>query len=183
MKQAALNLNLSMKKARKRAPEMHSRKKGNQWHLGIKVHTGVAVVSGLGSTPCAAWRAIWPISLKVTSCCMGRKQLSLPMRGTRVPTNGLTPIPMCVGRWPYAPESAWELDKANNPINALVDKVEKLMSGICAKVEYPFRVLKHQFGFVKVRYRGLQKNTLQLKTLFVLSSLWMARPPLIAVPA
>ena len=183
MKQAALDFNLSMKKTRKRDPEVHSSKKGNQWHLGIKAHIGVAVVSDLGSTPCAAWRAIWPISLKVTRCSMGRKQLSLRMRGTRAPTNSLTPIPVCVGRWPYAPASAWELDKANNPINALVDKVEKLKAGICAKVEHPFRVLKHQFGFVKVRYQELQKNTLQLKTLFALSNLWMVRHPLIAVPA
>ena len=27
-----------------------------------------------------------------------------------------------------------------------------------AKVEHPFRVIKRQFGFVKVRYRGLKKE-------------------------
>ena len=59
-----------------------------------------------------------------------------------------------------------ELDKANNPIDALIDKVEKLKARIRAKVEHPFRVIKRQFGFAKVRYRGLKKNTLQLKTLF-----------------
>jgi|RifCSPhighO2_12_1023870.scaffolds.fasta_scaffold04155_10 transposase, IS5 family len=36
-------------------------------------------------------------------------------------------------------------------------------------------VIKRQFGFVKVRYRGLMKNTAQLHTLFALSNLWMAR--------
>ena len=35
--------------------------------------------------------------------------------------------------------------------------------------------LKRQFGFTKVRYRGLAKNTAQLVTLFALSNLWMAR--------
>ena len=73
-----------------------------------------------------------------------------------------------------------KLDKENNPIDALVDKVEKLKAGIRAKVEHPFRVVKKQFGYVRVRYRGLKKNTLQLKTLFVLSNLWMARHPLMA---
>ncbi|MBS3935397.1 MAG: IS5/IS1182 family transposase, partial [Sulfuritalea sp.] len=34
---------------------------------------------------------------------------------------------------------------------------------------------KRQFGYVKVRYRGLAKNTAQLTTLFALSNLWMAR--------
>jgi IS5 family transposase len=42
-------------------------------------------------------------------------------------------------------------------------------------VEHPFRVIKRQFGYVKVRYRGLAKNTAQLITLFALSNIWMAR--------
>ena len=42
-------------------------------------------------------------------------------------------------------------------------------------MEHPFRVIKRQFGFVKVRYRGLKKNTAQLVTLFALSNLWMVR--------
>ena len=66
------------------------------------------------------------------------------------------------------------LDK-DNAIDALIDKVEKLKAGIRAKVEHPFRVIKRQFGHVKVRYRGLKKNTAQLNTLFALSNLWMAR--------
>ena len=73
-----------------------------------------------------------------------------------------------------------KLDKKNDPIDALVDKVEKLKAGIRAKVEHLFRLIKRQFGFVKVRYRGLKKNTLELKTLFALSNLWMARHPLMA---
>lgn len=68
-----------------------------------------------------------------------------------------------------------KLDKEKPPIDALVDKVKKLKASIRAKVEHPFRVIKRQFGFVKVRYRGLKKNTLQLKTLLALSNLWMAR--------
>ena len=64
-----------------------------------------------------------------------------------------------------------DLDKANSPIDALADKIEKCKAGIRAKVEHPFHVVKHQFGCVKVHYRGLKKNTLQLKTLFALSNL------------
>jgi transposase, IS5 family len=44
-----------------------------------------------------------------------------------------------------------------------------------AKVEHPFRVLKRQFGYTKVRYRGLAKNVAQLRTLFALGNLWLAR--------
>jgi len=71
------------------------------------------------------------------------------------------------------------LDK-RNPIEALTDEVERLKASIRAKVEQPFRVINRQFGFTKVRYRGLEKNTAQLTTLFALSNLWMARGKLIA---
>ena len=67
--------------------------------------------------------------------------------------------------------------------DALIDKAEKLKAGIRAKVEYPFRVVKRQFGFVKVRYRGLKKNTAQLFTLFALSNLWMVRSKLMGAGA
>jgi len=49
------------------------------------------------------------------------------------------------------------------------------LSSIRAKVEHPFRVIKRQFGHMKVRYRGLAKNTAQLNTLSSLSKLCMAR--------
>ena len=64
------------------------------------------------------------------------------------------------------------LDK-NTPLVAISDKLEQVKTSIRAKVEYPFRVIKRQFGRVKVRYRGLLKNTAQLHTLFALSNLWM----------
>ena len=33
---------------------------------------------------------------------------------------------------------------------------------------------KRQFGYLKVRYRGVMKNTDQLATLFSVSNLWLA---------
>lgn len=50
-----------------------------------------------------------------------------------------------------------------------------MKASIRAKVEHPFQVIKRQFEFTKVRYRGLMKNTAQIVTLFALSNLWMAR--------
>ncbi|MEG1103117.1 MAG: tRNA dihydrouridine(20/20a) synthase DusA [Comamonas sp.] len=55
------------------------------------------------------------------------------------------------------------------------EQLEQVKSKIRAKVEHPFRVIKRQFGHVKVRYRGLRKNTQQLHTLFALANLWMVR--------
>jgi IS5 family transposase len=60
-------------------------------------------------------------------------------------------------------------------------KIEYCKAQTRAKVEHPFRVIKRQFGYVKVRFRGLMKNTAQLTTLFALSNLWMARKQLMGM--
>ena len=62
-----------------------------------------------------------------------------------------------------------------NEADAMLDQAEKLKAGIRAKMENPCQVVKRQFGYMKVRYRGLKKNTAQLVTLFALSKVWMAR--------
>ena len=70
------------------------------------------------------------------------------------------------------------LDKST-PMGEILEKLEKTKASIRAKVEHPFRVIKRQFGYVKVKYRGLAKNTANLMTLFALSNLWMARKRLL----
>lgn len=66
------------------------------------------------------------------------------------------------------------LDKGN-AVDALIDQREKVKASIRAKAEHPFRALKQQFGFLRVRrYRGLKKNTAQIVMLFVRSKPWMA---------
>lgn len=74
------------------------------------------------------------------------------------------------------------LDK-DNAIHAVSEKIEKLKASVRAKVEHPLRVIKRQFGHVRVRYRGLKKNTAQLHTLFALSNLSMVRGKLMAQQA
>ena len=44
-----------------------------------------------------------------------------------------------------------------------------------AKVEHVFRVLKCQFGYRKVRYRGIAKNGAQVFSLLALANLYLAR--------
>jgi IS5 family transposase len=61
------------------------------------------------------------------------------------------------------------------------EELETLKARARARVEHPFRVVKRQFGYVKVRFRGLAKNTAQVLTLFALSNLWMARKRLLAM--
>ncbi|GIX39303.1 MAG: hypothetical protein KatS3mg128_0352 [Silanimonas sp.] len=55
------------------------------------------------------------------------------------------------------------------------ERWERYKASLRAKVEHPFRVIKRQFGYMKVRYRGIAKNAAQVLTLFALSNLWMAR--------
>lgn len=59
------------------------------------------------------------------------------------------------------------------------ERWEHTKASLRAKVEHPFRVIKRQFGYVKVRYRGLAKNTAQVLTLFALTNLWLKRKQLL----
>ena len=59
--------------------------------------------------------------------------------------------------------------------------LERRKASARARVEHPFRVIKRQFGLLKVRFRGLAKNTAHVVTLFALSNLWMARRRLLAM--
>lgn len=79
-------------------------------------------------------------------------------------------------RWHIAmrPGKRRALNKGSK-MGRLLDECERLKASIRAKVEHQFRVIKRQFGHVKVRYRGLMKNTRQLHTLFAFSNLWMTR--------
>ena len=47
-------------------------------------------------------------------------------------------------------------------------KIEKAKAQSASEGRAPFRVIKRQFGYTKVRFRGLVKNTAQLVTLFAL---------------
>lgn len=64
-------------------------------------------------------------------------------------------------------------------LRAITEQLEHAKASIRAAVEHPFRVLKRQFVFMKVRYKGLAKNGAQVTTLFVLVNLWMVRRTLL----
>ena len=164
----------------KRDSEMHSSKKGNQWHFGMKAHIGVDADSGLVHTVRGTAGHVADVT-EGNSLLHGEEAVVFADAGYQGADKRLDAKPGV--RWQVAmrPGKRKKLDKANSPIDALIDKIEKCKASIRAKVEHLFRVVKRQFGYVKVRYRGLKKNTLQLKTLFALSNLWMSRHPLMAM--
>jgi IS5 family transposase len=59
-------------------------------------------------------------------------------------------------------------------------RIEKLKAQVRARGEHAFRVVERQFGHVKVRYRGLAKNTAHLHMRFALENKWMVRRKLLA---
>ncbi|MGY3041057.1 IS5 family transposase [Rhodanobacter sp. TND4EL1] len=69
---------------------------------------------------------------------------------------------------------------SDGELKEAVQHIEHMKAAVRSKVEHPLRVVKWQFGYQKVRFKGLFKNTAQVLTLFALSNLWMARRTLVA---
>jgi IS5 family transposase len=168
----------------KRDPEMHQTKKGNQWYFGMKAHMGVDADSGLVHSVEGTAANVNDVT-RVTQAhklLHGEEADAFADAGDQ----GAHKRPEAKGDvdWHVAmrPGKRKALD-LNDAADALTDKIERIKASIRAKAEHPFRVVKKQFGHVKVRYRGLAKNTAQLKTLFMLSNLWMVRGKLMAEAA
>ena len=61
------------------------------------------------------------------------------------------------------------------PLSEHQRRVNRLRSSTRARGEHAFRIVKQLWGFTKVRYRGLAKNTARLFTMFALANLYMVR--------
>ena len=154
--------------------EMHQVKKGNQWHFGMKAHIGADADSGLVHTVVGTAANVNDVT-QAHALLHGEETDVFADAGyvgvaKREETKGIR------AQWHVAmrPGKRRLLDTAT-PLGRVLDQLERTKAKIRAKVEHPFRVIKRQFGHVKVRYRGLMKNTQQLFTLFALSNLWMVR--------
>lgn len=162
-----------------RDPEMHQTKKGNQWHFGMKAHIGVDADSGLVHTVIGTAANVNDVT-QANALLHGEEIEGYGDAGYQ----GVGKRPDASGKvqWHIAmrPGKRRTLDKTDK-LGHLRDQLETIKARIRAKVEHPFRVIKRQFGFTKVRYRGLMKNTAALMTLFALSNLWMARRRLLAL--
>ena len=155
-----------------RDPEMHQAKKGNNWYFGMKAHIGVDAQSGLVHTVAGTAANVNDLNM-AGALLHGNEEAAFGDAGYQ----GVHKRPEAAGpTWHVAMRPG--LRRKLNPFiepDFVAERVEKMKASIRAKVEHPFRVLKRQFGFTKVRYRGLKKNTAQIVTLFALSNLWMAR--------
>lgn len=80
-------------------------------------------------------------------------------------------VAMKRGKRKTLPDSGW---------GKLREQIEKTKASIRAKVEHSFHVVKNLFRHRKVRYRGLEKNTAQIFTLFALANPVLAKTRLLA---
>jgi IS5 family transposase len=157
---------------RKRDPEMTSSKKGNQWHFGMKAHIGVDTAHGLVHTMEATTGKVSDYSMAETllhgeeATVHGDRGYADNDREPDRPRGEDDVGP----RWfvPFKRKKGCDTTPEQKRLN-------RLMSGLRSAVEHPFRVLKRQFGYVKVRYRGLLKNEQHLFTQFALTNLYLAR--------
>ncbi|MGU1724627.1 IS5 family transposase, partial [Pseudomonas aeruginosa] len=148
-------------------------------HFGMKAHIGVDDESGLVHSVVGTAANVADVT-QVDKLLHGDEN----MVGADAGYTGVEKRPEHEGRgviWQIAARRSTykKLDKRSALYKAK-RKIEKAKAQVRAKVEHPFRVIKRQFGYVKVRFRGLAKNTAQLMTLFALSNLWMARRHLLA---
>ena len=156
-----------------RDPEMCQTKKGNQWHFGMKAHIGVDDESGLvHHVECTA--------ANVADVTQMHKLLH-GHEETVCGDSGYTGADKRAELQHV--DAGFLIAEKPSKLRAMKNKRgrhyaarwEHYKASVRAKVEHPFRVIKRQFGYTKVRYRGLAKNTAQVLTLFALSNLWMAR--------
>jgi transposase, IS5 family len=154
-----------------RDPEMHQTKKGKDWHFGMKAHVGTdkrGIVHSLSTTAANVSdfsqlpkllhgqerelygdQAYWSVLHRQAA-----RERGVRYRVNRRPQPGY-------------------------PLTATQKRLNRLRSATRARGEHAFQVVKHLWGFTKVRYRGLAKNTARLFSCFALANLYLLRRRLI----
>ena len=158
-------------RARKRDPDMRSSKKGNQWYFGMKAHIGVDATSGLVHTAGVTTGSVH--EAKVMDNLI--REDDRAVYGDRGYANDRKQ------RLAEAAGVVWAVKakaKPGHPLSLTQRRSNRRFGKIRAKVEHVFRVMKCQFGYRKVRYRGIAKNGAQVFSLLALANLFLARKTL-----
>lgn len=155
-------------KSARRDPDMSQTKKGNQWYFGMKAHIGVDAKSGLVHT------------VKTTTAKVHDARLTddLIRADDAVVFGDKGYVSDKRKRASRAVGVLWAVKdkrKRGRVLSSSQKKRNKKHGAVRAKVEHVFRVIKCQFGYRKVRYRGLAKNAAQMFSLMALANLYIAR--------
>ena len=138
---------------------------GNQWYMieghptgwGMKAHIGADADSGLVHSVRGTSGHVSDIA-EGNALLHGQEAVAFGDAGYQGIEKRPDARPGVCWHIAMRPGKRRALDKENEA-DALLDQAEKLKAGVRAKVEHPFRVIKRQFGYARVRYRGLKKNT------------------------
>ena len=159
--------------AKARDPEMHQTKKGNQWYFGMKIHVGADVDSGLAHTV-----SVTPANVAdITELPNLLREDDRAVFGDAAYANN---------DYKRAARRAgvyWGVALKARPKSRLGSSQKqrnRKHSAIRSRVEHLFRVIKCQFGYTKVRYKGLAKNAAQVFMLVGLANLYLKRKALLA---
>jgi IS5 family transposase len=157
-----------------RDPEMHQAKKGNEWHFGMKMHIGVDDTLGL-------IHSVETTSANEHDITVADRLLHGEERRVwgDAGYTGIAKRPEHERR-----ETDWLI--ARRPGQRRLDmdselaEAERIKASVRAKVEHAFFYIKRMFGYSKVRYRGLEKNTNRLYVLSGLANLLRSQKYLMA---
>ena len=155
-------------KDKQRDPDMHQTRKGNQWYFGMKTHIGVDSKTRLIH------------SVVVTPANVHDSQvLSDLLHGNE---NRVWGDSAYAGQTktlrqnaPDAKDFTQKKGSRNRQLTAEERSANRHKSKIRSRVEHVFGVMKRQFGFNKVRYRGLEKNAHCVFTKCALINLVLAK--------
>lgn len=150
---------------------MRQTRKGRQWHFGMQVHVGTdrrGIVHSLVTGPASEADV---------------RRLGGLVHGQE--------------REPFGDQAYWSEDHRlhcreagiahrvdrrpthHRPLTERQRRINRARSRCRARGEHAFHVVKRLWGFTKVRYRGLYKNTARALTSFALANLYLLRKKLL----
>jgi IS5 family transposase len=159
---------------KKRDPEMHQTKKGNEWHFGMKCHIGVEAGSGYVHSLETTAANVHDITIapklireddEVVYGDAG--YLGLEKRDEVMGDVHLSSIDYRINR------RVGSIQKVPESLINWEKQIERRKSAVRSKVEHPFLIIKRFFKYGKTVYRGLAKNTHRLQVLFASCNLLM----------
>jgi IS5 family transposase len=155
-----------------RDPEMHQTKKGNAWYFGMKAHVGVDSKTKIIHTAVATAANVAD-STVLSDLLHGEETR---VWGDQAYKGQSHVIKECA---PHAQDHTHRRYRYKNEIDELERAKNRTKSSVRSKVEHVFQVMKLQFGFVKLRYRGLKKNAHRLFVTCALVNLFLSRRKLL----
>ncbi len=161
-------------KDKARDPQMHQTRKGNQWYFGMKTHIGVDHQTKLIH------------SVAVTAANVHDSQLLGDLlHGNETHVWGDSAYSgqkkLLYEQAPNAKDFTQKKGSRYLKLTEAEQSANRYKSKIRSRVEHVFGVMKRQFGFTKVRYRGLEKNAQCVFTKCALVNLVLAKKTLLAI--